>query len=705
MLLLGIWEIMEMKKIGEYGCVLLCVFSILIIFFCLQGSHFLNFTKVAQAKDTQEISLYTGIDSFQTPSLDAKTSFIYGYNPSGFTAQPADLNMVQGQKKSLSATIGLAYAQIPNPLTRYTYIYQWYEAADPKGTQGFTKINGATDASYELNNLKVGTHYFQLWYERVDKNTNSIIDMQNSYFSRIAKVEVFPEKPIQQVKVTTNKEYLYNNQNFPDTAKATAIPTPSDTTSRLSWSSSDPALAKVDNDGVVTSNTNQNSGKVTITARYTNTDGVTYKEGSAIITVGGGLNDQRINSGEDLTLKILGMSKTSIYQVRWFKVGTSNPVKTVIKNETTNQNNLLTYTVKGARKEYNGSQYYAEINCNTKDSQGQIHSGLIYTTRAAKVSVDYDPNPIIVQDWKIYNDSFANDHNDGNTTIGSVHGGNQYYPNGDWIRIVGSVKDINPDTDVKNSMIKFNLPTSTYPDTQRSSVNGVSGKIAFMVTNEFPQYQTSSYAICTADFTKTKQYNIVFSAQTTGADVQKYISYPYVVQKDPTSFAEDGSRDYWENKTKFLTIYFVGYNFLSCRAKDIQFGQFQSLTEGQTIKGKIEGGTNPVLEVSDRRREDRQHNIEYKPQTVSLISDGEFINAQGIKLPATLQYVDGKNSFTFEPNSTTQQLASYGEEQTVQSVNWGPNQGLKLKMNKDFSDGGSYSAKLTWQIADTLPNT
>ena len=132
--------------------------------------------------------------------------------------------------------------------------YQWQQSMN--GGSNWTNIDGATDASYTIDNTTTDMSDYQ--YRCVVTSASGV-----SVISQAATLTVQAKPasvPVTDVKLNTETLELFTG----DTATLTATVQPEDATNKtVTWSSSDNTVATVDNNGIVTA---VKAGTATITA-------------------------------------------------------------------------------------------------------------------------------------------------------------------------------------------------------------------------------------------------------------------------------------------------------------------------------------------------------------------------------------------------------------------------------------------------------
>lgn len=299
----------------------------------------------------------------QTPTSPPVS--IMGINlAGGFTQQPMDSNQVSGYKVTLAAkgTRNLLEAAT-NPFGSRKYV--WWESTDNGNTYSTVGSNSTTYTFTAPTVTQPTQLLFQVEYDFTG------IGLFYNEWSRIATVDVEPSRvPATAIKVTADKAYLNNS----DTTLVHAILTPSNATDHVTWTSSDPSLAKVDEYGDVTATdvssqtdgTAHDHGTVTITGK---TNGHSADVKIAI----GALQDVDTVEGKAATFSLKDLPK-DVTVNNWYRVqdGQSTALNTTDTS----------YTItKPTQSGDDGTSYYAVLNYTVNGSTKSI------TTNSARLSV------------------------------------------------------------------------------------------------------------------------------------------------------------------------------------------------------------------------------------------------------------------------------------------------------------------------------
>jgi len=312
----------------------------------------------------------------QTPTSPPTT--IMGINlAGGFTQEPIDSNHISGDSVTLSAkgTRNILEA-LTNPFGSRKYV--WWESTDGGNTYSTVGSNSTTYSFTAPNVSSVTNLYFQCEYDFTG------IGFFYSEWSRIATVTVLPSRvPTTGIKVSADSNALYNGEIT--TVHATL--TPSTATDPITWTSSNPSLASVDEYGNVvaadtsssTSGTANDHGTVTITG-YSNGHSDSVK-----ITIGT-LQNVTVNEGSDATFKLKDLPD-DMTVANWYRVedGTATAL-----NSTATSYTVSKATVAGD----NGTSYYATLNYTVSGSTKSVdtNSALLTVNKSGLLALTAVPN-------------------------------------------------------------------------------------------------------------------------------------------------------------------------------------------------------------------------------------------------------------------------------------------------------------------------
>jgi len=271
----------------------------------------------------------------------------------GFNQQPTDVRSLADKKVTLSTSFATGNSKI---IPHYT----WWKSVDD-GHQ-FSRINNSDTKSYSFRpeyHANRPTIKFQ-----VQCNTGN-----HTYWSRVATVTVTQKKvPAKAIHVKAEEPLLANG----GTTKMTATLTPENATDQVRWESDNPALATVDETGLVTA-----CAANTDLARPKKDHGLVHIKGSvnghsavAEIKVGI-LQDVQVNEGDAATFSLANLP-ADVHVQAWHRV-TRQKSNASIANKS--------YTFFPTHLD-NDSSFFATLSYT--DKEGQLKTS---NTNAAQLKV------------------------------------------------------------------------------------------------------------------------------------------------------------------------------------------------------------------------------------------------------------------------------------------------------------------------------
>ncbi|MFC6290355.1 Ig-like domain-containing protein [Levilactobacillus angrenensis] len=565
----------------------------------------------------------------------------------GFNLQPADSYTFVGHEKTLRTSV-------VRPVTERLFAsqIQWFQWK--QGMNSWDEVKGKNNFDLTVKPQKTGEIYYQEKYS--SKGWTGGLLGQSTWYSRVAKLTIASE-PVsaKELAITTDNNYLYNNQQTAQQTYVHATPMPPNATGDLTWSSSDKSLATVDaKTGKVTANTRRSAGVATITGTMTNADG-TSVSANVKITIGEGLTAQTVDEGQPATFKILGKFDQTPTQVIWHRVDGAGK-DTVVSRQT-----KMSYTTPATTPTDNHNQYYAEIKVNSDGKEQTI------TTGQATLNVNPSTRPSV---------NITNAINDKTDLWNSSKSTDIAVIANDTCQITGIVTDQNPASKLSTGDLEFNLP-------QEAIVSGVS------VDNQPATYTAvadnrmdKTYAVQNQDFRQTKTHTVVVTFKIpkmpkgrykTGIKLRGYDGQT-PLQSLGTFSGNDVVLNFTDGK-------------IDIKANAVSFGNLTMRNLGQNIPGRATGD-GELLDVADHRREKTVERI-------TLRQVAPLSNKTG-DLPATISFDPG-HQHPLQPLSTTaRDVVRTKDNETLSSI--GTVQGQGLTLNVHAWKPGVYTTELDWGI-------
>lgn len=606
-----------------------------------------------------------------TPTADP-SSFLFWYTNTGFRLQPQDQYTTKGKSKTLTSAVGYSFMDtFFNPFA-FNH-FQWYQSTDAGAH--WTAVKNATNSSLTVTPTQAGTVYYQEsfgYYLFIPPIFSS-----DYYYSRVAAVTTLGD-PVNAtgLSVKADSNYLYNNQGSAETkaegstgnvqaatTNVRATPTPADATGNISWTSSDSNLATVDRtSGVVTANTEGKSGTVTITGTIANPDGTT-KSASTEIRLGGGLDDQTVDSGKSATFTVQGSFASTPQSVTWYKKAAGSTTATKVSSGTS-----LSYTTPTTTAADDQSEYYAKV---TIASDGNTHT---ITTNSAKLSVNFSYTPKVTVTSTIKN--LTDSTGDTPTLLNNV-----IY--GDNCEISGTIVDSNPDSKMKTMDLKILMPVD---------VEGTTFTVDGKAPGNF-QYATAAGPDSSSVYVEFK--NVAINPNETHRFDLKFTSISvangtYRTVPEVIGYDASGNKLGTYTGNDNLTINTSDNALTTKAAGNVTFGSLSYANINQEIEGQVVGGGS-LLDVTDNRRVK-------KGTTVTLQQMTPFENGDDSHtLNATLSYASGS---LVKPltNAGAQTIIYSGTGIALGSLNASHGDKLQLNIPSQAIYPGSYSSTLQWTI-------
>lgn len=577
------------------------------------------------------------------------------YLNTGFSLQPDDRYTYVGSPDTKVLTTDTAHSMwaIVTGITAYDH-FKWYQSTDA-GTSWQVVKNG-NKADLIISSDKEGTVYYQQTFQYYTFFPIPLVTA--TYYSRVAKVTTLPA-PVNatDLTVTSDSDYLYNNQKTAATTYVHGTPTPANATGNLSWTSSDDSLATVDTaTGKVTANTAGKSGKVTVTGTLQNAN-QTDATASTTITIGGGLADQTVEEPQPATFTISGAGQRVPDEVTWHKVMPSGTDTVVAKNKS------LTYTTPDTTQADNQSQFYAEIKMTMYDEQEKPQTQTITTGRAKlTVTPSRAPQIKVTSQLKDLTDSTGNT----NTSLSNV------IPD-DQCEISGMILNLNVDSKLTDGDFVVRLPGS-------AQVSGI------QIDGEAVQADRRSTADGTdvdlivrgLDFTNAlwHTFTVDFTSQQTAL-----LDYTTRVQLVGSDAANQPLGTYQGNP---LALHFTDGN-LHATAQPVNFGTVGPDNFNQDVVATQ--GMGNLLDVVDYRR--KKSATQVALQQVTAFQDGTR------QLAASLWFDDGQGDRLLL-GPAAQAVTTIADGQTVPSLGSKYWRQLALRLAPAVIHPGPYTATLQW---------
>ncbi|MFC6176217.1 Ig-like domain-containing protein [Companilactobacillus huachuanensis] len=589
-----------------------------------------------------------------TPTSDP-IIILFFWLTSGYNLQPSNQYTSVNKSKTFYTNSGRSFLASLLPGSPH---YTWYKSDDGVKWSALD----VTDRDLTVTPTKVGTVYYQQktdWYLAFPTLLDTIV------YSKMAFLTAFPNAiDATKLTVTADSNYLYNNQSQKDTTFARAEPEPSDSTGDITWSSDNTDLATVNkNTGLVTANNSGNSGTVKITGTIANNNEQTVSD-TVAIRIGGGLDSQVVNEGEDASFEIQGHFDQKPTTVVWHKVSTSGK-DTIVDNN----GNDMSYNIKTAAYSDTGSKYYAIMTIKSGDNVSTI------MTNQATLTVIRNIVPNLTIANTVFNNTRDN-HNDENTILNEVS-------KDDNLTYKVNFTDANPNSEMMSGVAGLKIPrTFGVTDVQ---IDGVTTNNIREI-NDPDDSQGSILIINYIDFSKVKNHVLVVDG--TMGDIGAALSYTSNVE----FYGLDSKGDpiIQINGQPDLKLNFAN-KLLILTAHNWQYQTVNSTGHNRLLR-RIKMAGN-ALDVSDNRTEKNPSKL-YLIQNEPLKSGNEILNSE-------IRYYKKDGSFEIlTEHGTLVEKTADGD--TVQSISWGSNEGPLLYIDAGKVNKGNYSTELEWSLVQSV---
>lgn len=579
---------------------------------------------------------------------DAPIGMLGFYLTTGFNLQPDDSYTSVNHPRILTTSTVHSLLSVVNIFA--SDHFQWAQSTN-EGKQ-WTDVNGASSADLEVTPTKVGTVYYQQRFQYFFGSPIPFVTP--TYYSRVAALTTLPDPvPATGLSVTADSDYLYNNQEKSQQTYVHATPTPVNATGNLDWTSSDPCLATVTSKGLVTANKSGKVGTVQITGAMTNDNG-RQVTAAVSISIGGGLDDQKVAAGQTATFRVRGKFEQAPALVTWHRVAADGR-DTVVSRTT-----QLSYTTPATTMADDQANYYAEIKVSDDVDQ-------VLTTGRAKLTVIPDRTPAVTVMSTVRN--LTDDKGNTPTMLTNVI-------NGDTCVITGAVTDKNAQSRLVDGDFMIKLPgdatdTAAKVDGQPAHYyTVVQGMDVVVVVSgqSFTDVKTHSFSI---KFTTHKTNNLVYK---TGVQLMGYAdtSRSHVLD---TYQGNDVILNFTDGQ-------------LSATANDVDFGQLTMTNVGQELPGKALGD-GELLDVTDHRRVKAASQVELRQEAA--------LNNGATNLAATLTFTK-RDGLSQTLSSANQVVGITPAGTLVPPIGEAQGDHLNVKVSDGAFQPGRYTTKLDWTV-------
>jgi len=605
------------------------------------------------------------------------TKFLGMWSSSGYNLQPQpDYYVVLGDTVSIRTNTVRSVSGFILSIGDSPHYRWWQEGTDGKWFE-ISKSNNGQKKNFSVTPTEIGDTTYQLDTQYYKYLTSWI--SKTYLYSQMTTVHVSPEPvEVEKLDVTVDDDYVYytsTSKDEPNITNAHAIPTPANATGNITWSIDDTSLATINDDGQITANSNSKSGWVEITATMSNyeTPDLTGREK---VQIGGGLDDQRVKSGQtaDFTLKGNTFDEDENEDIDSVTVSwTKYPPGSNSGSTAPNNVNDTTYTTPITTMADNGSQYQATIKVTSGKNTKTV------TSNRATLTVIPAGDPALEITNTIINDSYT-DTKDTDILLNNVIGGdsitykNTVTNNSTEGPLVNGfyVIPLQPQTIINSVTVAGEvLPTTSYETIYNADTN--SDDLVIDIDN--------------IDIQSSKDIEV----NTTAPDITTKKSFeftPYVYGDNADGNGATYRQDGTISQINYIT------DKIQSDIADIDFGTITAYSK-DTLLRRPDKNNSPsnIANIDDQRRD--------KTATKVFVTQlAELTNEQNYVLPATIRYYKNGNYETILNNKVkiSETLSGNG----LGSIAWGKDDGLLLHINENHLPAGQYSTILTWSFENSL---
>lgn len=599
-----------------------------------------------------------------TPSPDPKRG-IFFWRLGGFSTQPIpyksitvgdtyrlDTNVVRPPKLSIDSL------DFPH--------YYWLKSTDNEHWDYISK-KYSTKSYLDVSPTEAGT----TWYQAHVEYTGLIgVMISDSFDSQISAIDAQPKSiSANSISIDIGTDYLFNSGNelTPTSTLASYKLDPHDSTELVNWESDDHSLATVDQNGLITANTNNKSGDVTITGTVKNEFGENVSD-SKTIHIGGGLVEQKtVHAGESATFELrTGSSETrdtdEDFTVEWHEINKITHKDHIVQPDN-DQLQKIAYTKHDPTTKDDGNLYYAVITVKGKKKQS-------FVTNKAILQVLPSPIPNVDVKSQVVNTIFTDPNNTTNTIKNVI--------TADQLTYHLSVNN-SSGKPIKNSYLALPLNNQTIIDNIKMNGKPIDPNDYNIIYTD--DKKELKIRVDNLDSLEHKTFDI-----TTMMDD---INHRQSITSVPHYFGEDYQGNLYQNDGPALRIDCIN-NKLNTEFRDINFEPIMPL-DLNTTKYRADDN-NEIVTVDDQRRKKN-------PVKIFLRQDTPFHNENG-NLDVSLEYHKHGTA-----RSIFGQLISVAEthlNETVHSIVWKKHDGLILHVNNSKLVPGAYSSSLSWYVEESV---
>lgn len=603
-----------------------------------------------------------------TPTKDPK-KFLGIWLTSGYSLQPKeDYYVTVNDSVTIKTNTGRSvWTFLTGALDSDSY--QWWQTTDGKNWTKVSKADGGKKRKLPVTPKAAGTTWYQLDTQYAFLGIN-----KKNFYSRIGAVHALPE-PVDatSLDVTVDDDYLYNTSDqLSNTTYAHAKPTPSNATGTITWSVDDSSLATIDEDGEITANKDGKSGIVTVIATMTNPSGNKIT-GTKTVEIGGGLDDQKVKSGENATFTLKGNTggeddeeNNGSVSIDWYRYDHVTDAKTKVESD-----GGPSYTTDDTTYADNNAFYQAVLTLKINLISKTI------TTNKARLTVTPSGDPNIQITNKMTNKSYS-DESDNDHLLNNV-------VNQDNITYHDTLKNDSSEGLLKDAFYVIPMHSGTEINSVKINDEKLDTDRYSIIHEDDSDTDNLVISLDNLNMQETADIDVDTTAENiTQKEERSYIPYVYGTNNDGNIYRKEAPID----KINYIT------NSLSATVQDINFGTINSFSKDTLKHRSTEANSSDnIIDFDDQRRDKNGVKV-YVSQM------NEFMDNNNETLPVSLRYYEG-TSYTEVLNNKVQ-IAQTDNGQAVSAINWAKDDGLLLHVNEDHLKAGKYSTTLTWYFENSI---
>lgn len=497
----------------------------------------------------------------------------------------------------------------------------------------------------------------------------------HDYYSNVIEVKYDGESPkIKSVKLKSDTNKLFSIQENPTIESLDYDVDPSDFVENITWKSSNPELATVDEFGFVTANDEYRNGKVTISAS------IRDKCDSITFDVSGGLDvHQEVNAGDKSVLAIDKDLLKKVQKVEWYKFGQNQPIRTI--NNTINFKGSFDLIIKTTELNHAGS-YYAKITYKN-DSSADREKPLTIQTNALKLNVKPNPDSNVNSQINLQVESSIS---------------NKTFEKSNFNVVTNTLDNVSENDILSLSLSIYNayskeipgkLITHLPPQVDIISVSVSGNKISK------PYFNNGNLEISEFNLSNQKQeiYIEFKIRKLPNIDVEQNQSFTIASKFDDNS----GNNYLYTDESSPITMNFVKNNFI-VHSSPLNFGKINAFSEMLELLVQSSNNQKTIFSSEDQRRDKGKASL-----SVRLINDFSLSSKQkkaDKKFEAYLRYYDKNNSKNFKTIGNNELVLDSSAEGRSFSPQVFKDQ-LRLFIKKNPFAAGNFQGTIRWTLSET----